>query len=71
MGLKITVHALLGQIQDKVTKIPKYPTTIFKSLEQKLGTAHAPCTQHHQGVGKTRKPPLQPAPWTHPYPHIV
>ena len=52
MGLKITVHSRLGQIRDKVTKIPKYPTTIFKSLEQKLGTAHAPSTQHHQRGGQ-------------------
>ena len=52
MGLKITVHAQLGQILDKDTKIPKYPTTIFRSLEQKQGTAHAPCTQHHQRGGQ-------------------
>ena len=52
MGLKITVHAQLGQILDKDTKIPKYPTTIFTSLEQKQGTAHAPCTQHHQRGGQ-------------------
>ena len=37
--------------------------------EQNQGTAHAPCTQTTKGVGKTPKPPLQPYPWTQPYPH--
>ena len=45
-----------------------HPTAgLLKSWKQKQGTAHSPCTQHHKGVSKPPKPPLQPDPWTHPY----
>ena len=37
--------------------------------EQKQGTAHASCPQHHQKGGKPPKPAVQPDPWTHAYPH--
>ena len=58
--------------RDQKTQLP-----LLKSLEQKQGVrrksrvlrmppAHTTTTR---GVGKTPKPPLQPNPWTHPYPH--
>ena len=56
-GLKITVYVQLGQILDNnIQKDPKSPTVTSEEpgaktgcREQKQGTAHAPCTQHHQG----------------------
>ena len=31
----------------------------------------SPCTGQHQEVDKPPKPPLQPDPWTQPYPHPI
>ena len=52
-----------GKFWAKIQKRPKHPTATSKELgakivcqEQKQGTAHAPCTQHHKEVGKTLKP---------------
>ena len=52
------VRVWLGQIMDpEDTKRPKHPTATFEEpgeknkrgcLEQKQGTTHALCTQHHQ-----------------------
>ena len=67
-------YAQLGQILDKRDQNTQLP--LLKSLEQKTecwdqkqGTAHTPCTT--KGVGKSPKPPLQPKPWTQPYPHPI
>ena len=50
----------------KAKKKKHHPTAGFlKSQKQKQGKA--PCTQHHKGMSKPPKPPLQPDPWTHPY----
>lgn len=54
-GLKMTVHAQLGQILDPKVTETKTPTATFEKLgakmmcqEQRQGTtAYAPCTQHH------------------------
>ena len=47
----------LGQIMDKIQKDQKKKEKtqlpLLKSREQKQGTAHAPCTQHHQRGGQT------------------
>ena len=52
-----------GKFWAKIQKRPKHPTATSKELgakivcrEEKQGTAHAPCTQHHKEVGKTLKP---------------
>ena len=43
------VHVQLGQIMDKkIQKDQKSQLPLLKSGEQKQGTAHAPCTQHHR-----------------------
>ena len=48
------MHVQLGQILDnKIQKDQKAQPPILKSREQKQGTAHAPCTQHHQRGGQT------------------
>ena len=42
------LHAQLRQILDKKYKeTKKTQLPLLKSLEQKQGTEHAPCTQHH------------------------
>ena len=58
------VHEQRGQILGKKLKKMKNPTATSEELgakalcwEQKQGTSHAPCIQHHKEVGKTRKPP--------------
>ena len=69
MGLKITVYMpSWGKIMDK-KRDQKTQLPLLKGLEQTQGSAHAPWTKHHKGVGKSLKPPLWPYPWTHPYPH--
>lgn len=82
MGLKITnIHAaVVEQILNKDTKIPQNPhLPLLKSLEQNrlLGAKagywvcplHSPLTP--EGMGETRKPPLQPNTWTYSYlPHV-
>ena len=52
-----------GKFWAKNRKKTKNPTATSKKLgakilcrEQKQGTSHAPCTQHHKEVGKTLKP---------------
>ena len=65
MGLKTTVcMCSWGKFWAKNRKKTKNPTATSKKLgakilcrEQKQGTSHAPCTQHHKEVGKTMKPP--------------
>ena len=54
------MHAQLGQTLDKRYKETKNPATTFEEpgakaggWEQKQGTAHAPCTQHHLRGGQT------------------
>ena len=48
------MHGQLGQIMDnKIQKDQKAQLPLLKSLEQKQGTAHAPCTHHHQREGQT------------------
>ena len=55
------MHVQLGQIMgNKIQKDQKNPTAASEELEaktgcqeQKQGTAHAPCTQHHQRGGQT------------------
>ena len=37
----------------KYKKTKKTQLPLWKSWEQKQGTEHAPCTQHHQGGGQT------------------
>ena len=79
MELKITAcMRSQGKFWTKDTRRPKNPTAASEEpgvktgcWEQKHGTEHAPCTPHHQRVGKTPKPPLRPDPWTHPYPHPI
>ena len=57
-----------GKFWTKDTKRPKKAQLpVLKSWEQKQGTAHAPCTQHHKGVGKPPQPPLRPDSWIHPW----
>lgn len=70
-GLKITVCVRLGQVTDSKiqVKIGKTQLPLLKTQEQKQGPACAPCTPHQQRVCRPPKPPLQPAPWTHPCPH--
>ena len=74
------MHVQLGQIMDnKIQKDQKNPTATSEELGAKTGcqgqnqgTAHAPCTQHHQRVvGKPPKSSLWPDPWTHPYCHPI
>ena len=57
------VDVQLGEIMDEIYKETKPPpqkktqikntTAILKSLEQKPGTEHVPCTQHHLRGGQT------------------
>ena len=60
------------------TKRPKSPTATSEEpgakaggQEQKQGTVHAPCTQHHQRGGQSTKatPPAQPLDPPLPSPH--
>ena len=44
-------HVQFGQTEQD-TKRPKTQLPLLRSWGQKQGTAHAPCTQCHQGVGK-------------------
>ena len=57
--------------EQKTQKDQNTQLTPLKSLRQKQGPGHAPCTQHLQSQGKTPQPSLQPDPWTHPYPHPI
>ena len=58
-------------------KTKKTQPALLKSWEQKQGVASKsrvlcmPPALTTKGVGKTPKPPLQPDPWTHPYPHAI
>ena len=54
MGLKITAcMCSWGKFwTQKETKDQKTQLPLLKSLEQKQGTEHAPCTQHHQRGGQ-------------------
>ena len=55
------MHVQLDQILDpQNSERPKNQTDSFEEpgaktecQEQKQGTAHTPCTQHHQGGGQT------------------
>ena len=38
-------------------------------LGVKAGYCPFPCIKYHKMMGKPPKPPLQPDPWIHPYPH--
>ena len=60
------VYVELGQSWMKDTKRPKKSQLpLLKSLEQKQGTVHIPCTHHHlrEGVQSTQSTPS-------PSPHI-
>ena len=47
-------HVQLGQIMNnKIQKDQKPNCHFWGARSQKQGTAHAPCTQHHQGGGQT------------------
>ena len=45
----------------KIQRNQKTQLPLLKCREQKQGTVHAPCTQHHLRGGKIPKPPLWPA----------
>ena len=64
-GLKITaIRANFGQ--DTETKTPNFLFWRAGSKEQVL--CMPPAYNITEGLGKPPKPPLQPAPWTHPLP---
>ena len=47
-------HVQLGHILDNTIQKDQRPQLpLLKGLEQKQGTAHAPCTEHHQRAGRT------------------
>ena len=69
-------HVQFGQTEQD-TKRPKTQLPLLRSWGQKQGTAHAPCTQCHQGVGKhlnhSSGPTTEPVPIlrTCPYPPSI
>ena len=64
------MHVQLGQIIKTRYKKTKNPRGFQSSQEQKQGTGHDPCTQHHQGGTNTQVTPW-PEPRTHPHPHLI
>ena len=78
MGLKITVHVQLAQILDQKIQIRQKTNCRFWRAgaktgwwEQKQGTSHTRCIQHHNQERTPFKPPCRPDPWTHSYPHPI
>ena len=71
-GLKITVCMCSWGNYEQDTQRPKSQLPLLRSLEQKQGTAHAPCTQHHPGDGQTTSatPPARPLDLPLPSHHI-
>ena len=66
--LSTCMHAQLEQIMDhKIQKDQKTQLPFLKNWEQK----HAPVLSTTKEMGKSCKPPLQPDPWIHPYPHPI
>ena len=70
-GIK-TVAVQWGKLWIRRYKDTKNPTATSKELEAKAGYCACP-TAHTttKGVNKPPKPPLQPNPWTHPFPHCI
>ena len=44
---------------------------LLRCQEQKQGTGHDPCTQHHKGLGRLLKPPALAQPIDQPLPHPI
>ena len=63
----VCVHSQGKFWPPKTEKDPKTQLLLLRSLEQKQGTKHTPCTHQHLKGGQK---PL-PNPWTHPYPHPI
>ena len=78
-GLKITVQSAVGENYGlKEAKRPKTQLPLLQSWEQEKGCQeqkqglHMPSAHKiTKGVGRPPKPPLQPDPWTCPYPHPI